>query len=886
MLMKRARRLPSCIGLFLFAIVSAQAARAADYLPMPDRDLAREATAVVLARAVDQKAVLGTVGNENRPFSLTTFETVEVLKGDLPSRFQVRLPGGIADGRAWAVPGTPTFDIQSEVVLFLDPLNPSLGEYRLTELGLSKFDVVQDAAGRSFAIRPEFRQDADDYLSGRAQAPGAGAAIPAASTPVRDLNSFLAALRAEGSGQEPNPIQYASPTGALSRQPRGASPMWVNIGGREPGNCGGTPCLFRWFWDTGSSPAGVVYVTGTQSGLTDGTNGVTHVQNAVDKWNHVAGSNVQYSGVASSSVQLASISATGNVNEKLDVSASADGTAWTTPMGCSGGVLGVAGPDPSPPAPGPFKGDANYYAIPSATVEMRKSSCASGYPAAVFRSAVLHETGHTLGLGHPDLAQSTHSTTTSLDWSNAVMRSVIPNALPDSPQTDDIQAVQYYYPASSAAVCTPDAATLCLNSSRFKVQAQYTTAAGSPPIGETESALSSGPGQAVPLTSDTGYFWFFSANNVEMIIKVVDGTAVNGKFWVFAAGLTNVNVVITVTDTKTGAVKTYTNPQGTAFQPIQDTGAFAMTPEESLKAPASAGASALQAATAAISTELSGLLASGVVEEQGADPFSTLAAQAVCVPDATTLCLNAGRFQVRVTWTTSTGSSGAGQAVPITADTGYFWFFSSNNVEMLLKVVAGCALNNNYWVFAGGLTNVKVVITVTDMLTGTVKTYTNPQGTAFQPIQDTSAFSCAVSPAAFAGNWSGQWNNTTFSTTGPASMVVNIDTAAQTFQTTLTLGGNVFGGSAPPPQNFSGSLSTSGISISQSSPVFGNVTATIGADGTVTGSLTNVPNASISRVDFTGAATPATITINYTITFSASGGGGKATGVMVLNHTS
>ena len=885
--MKHTRRLPLSICLSLLAGTAAQTARAADYLPMPDRDLAREATVVVLARAVDQKTVLGPVGNENRPFSLTTFETVEVLKGDLPSRFQVRLPGGIADGRAWAIPGTPTFDLQAAVVLFLDPLNPSLGEYRLTELGLSKFDVVQDAAGRSFATRPEFRQDADDYLSGRAPAPGAGNPIPAASAPIRDLNSFLAALRAEGSGQEPNPIQYASPTGALSRQPRGASPMWVNIGGREPGtNCSGTPCLFRWFWDTGSSPSAVVFMTGTQSGLSDGSNGTPHVQNTVNKWSGVAGTKILYSGVASSSVNYESISATGNVNVKLDVSASADGTAWTTPMGCGGGVLGVAGPDASPPAPGPFKGDSNYYAIQSATVEMRKSSCATGYPASVFRSAVLHEVGHTLGLGHPDLAQSTHSTTTSLDWNSAVMRSVIPNALPDSPQTDDIQAVQYYYPAATTAVCTPDATTLCLNASRFKVQAQYTTAAGTPPIGQIESAEASGPGQAVALTSDTGYFWFFSPSNVEAIIKVVDGTVLNGKYWVFAAGLTNVNVVITVTDTKTGAVKTYTNPQGTAFQPIQDTGAFAMAPEESLRAPSPAGVSALRAATAAISAELSGLLASGAVEVRGADPLSGLAAQAVCVPDATTLCLNAGRFQVRVTWTTPAGSSGAGQAVALTADTGYFWFFSSNNVEMIIKVVAGCALNNNYWVFAGGLTNVNVVITVTDTLTGAVKTYTNPQGTAFQPIQDTSAFTCAVSPAAFAGNWSGQWNNNTFSTTGPASMVVSVNTVAQTLQATVTLGGNVLGGSAPPPQTFSGSYGGAGVTITQSSPVFGNVTATIAPDGTITGSATNIPNASISRVDFTGTATPATITINYTITFSAAAGGGRATGVMVLNHVS
>jgi hypothetical protein len=76
------------------------------------------------------------------------------------------------------------------------------------------------------------------------------------------------------------------------------------------------------------------------------------------------------------------------------------------------------------------------------------------------------------------------------------------------------------------------------------------------------------------LTGDTGYFWFFSSSNVEMLIKVLDGRSVNGRFWVFAGGLTNVRVDMTVTDTQTGLVQTYVNPQGTAFAPIQDTSTF------------------------------------------------------------------------------------------------------------------------------------------------------------------------------------------------------------------------------------------------------------------------------------------------------------------------
>jgi hypothetical protein len=112
---------------------------------------------------------------------------------------------------------------------------------------------------------------------------------------------------------------------------------------------------------------------------------------------------------------------------------------------------------------------------------------------------------------------------------------------------------------------------------------------------------------------------------------------------------------------------------------------------------------------------------------------------APCVPGDAHLCLNDNRFQVDAQWTAN-GTSGAGHAVSLTSDTGYFWFFADTNVEVVLKVLNACALNQRYWVYAGGLTNVKVHLTVTDTQSGAVKTYDNPQGTAFRPVQDSSAF--------------------------------------------------------------------------------------------------------------------------------------------------
>ncbi|MEO8189124.1 MAG: ScyD/ScyE family protein [Acidobacteriota bacterium] len=110
-----------------------------------------------------------------------------------------------------------------------------------------------------------------------------------------------------------------------------------------------------------------------------------------------------------------------------------------------------------------------------------------------------------------------------------------------------------------------------------------------------------------------------------------------------------------------------------------------------------------------------------------------------CAPGSTTLCLGSGRFQVKATWRSAT-ASGVGTPVGLTDSTAHFWFFSPDNVEVFVKVVRGCGFNSRFWVFAGGLTNVEVTLTVTDSLTGDVKTYVNPLNTPFTPIQDTNAF--------------------------------------------------------------------------------------------------------------------------------------------------
>jgi hypothetical protein len=120
------------------------------------------------------------------------------------------------------------------------------------------------------------------------------------------------------------------------------------------------------------------------------------------------------------------------------------------------------------------------------------------------------------------------------------------------------------------STCVEDANTLCLNDGRFRVRTAFDPANDDDTIFEA--------GNSVPLRSDSGYFWFFDEDNVEVVVKVLDACNPFNRYWVFAAGLTNVETVINVCDTETGVPMQYVNPQSTPFEAIQDTDAFATCP--------------------------------------------------------------------------------------------------------------------------------------------------------------------------------------------------------------------------------------------------------------------------------------------------------------------
>jgi ELWxxDGT repeat protein len=262
-------------------------------------------------------------------------------------------------------------------------------------------------------------------------------------------------------------------------------------------------------------------------------------------------------------------------------------------------------------------------------------------------------------------------------------------------------------PLSETSGCKPGMFTLCLGGGRFQVDAVWRDFEGE-----------RGRGKAGELTSDTGYFWFFDDANVELVLKVLDARAINDHFWVYSGALSNVEYYLTVADTETGATVRYFNPAG-AFGSFGDIEALL---------PA---ASAPPAGT----RSLSSLVANGVTRIEG----HVSGAVAPCAPSAQRLCLGDGRFAIEIAWSDGRGASGTGQAVPVTGDTGIFWFFDPANVEVVLKVLDGTSINGKFWVFYGALSNVEYTIRVTDTQTGTVREYRNPLD-RFASAADTEAF--------------------------------------------------------------------------------------------------------------------------------------------------
>jgi hypothetical protein len=239
------------------------------------------------------------------------------------------------------------------------------------------------------------------------------------------------------------------------------------------------------------------------------------------------------------------------------------------------------------------------------------------------------------------------------------------------------------------APCRPGPDNLCLLNRRFQVQLTW----------QNQFDGSSGVGKAIPRTDLAGFFTFGDPSNVELMIKVLDfGDVVK----VFYGQLTDLRFTLTVTDTRTGAVNSYSNTAGNC-------GAI----DQSAFASSTAGASSLTGKLSPIATG-------------NRELFRAAATSGSCRPGPNTLCLMNGRFAVSVDWANpGNATRGQGGAVPLSTVTGAFFFTDSSNLELLTKVLD---FGDRIDFFYGTLSDLEYTLSVRDTVGGTVKTYHNVAG--------------------------------------------------------------------------------------------------------------------------------------------------------------
>ncbi len=124
--------------------------------------------------------------------------------------------------------------------------------------------------------------------------------------------------------------------------------------------------------------------------------------------------------------------------------------------------------------------------------------------------------------------------------------------------------------ADQTTACIKSDTVLCISDKpgdfRFQLTVDFAHAGGATRSGQASLGTLG--------TTRGGSFWFFSQDNPEILVKVLNACANGNKFWVFATAGTNVGFNLHVLDTVTSATKTYSNPDNVAAVPVQDTSAF------------------------------------------------------------------------------------------------------------------------------------------------------------------------------------------------------------------------------------------------------------------------------------------------------------------------
>ena len=273
---------------------------------------------------------------------------------------------------------------------------------------------------------------------------------------------------------------------------------------------------------------------------------------------------------------------------------------------------------------------------------------------------------------------------------------------------------------------------------------------------------SSGMGHGKRLGEDSGAFWFFSPENLEVTVKILDGRAVNGHWWVFIASMTDLAFEVDISRAG-GPVKTYVQTAGQnrnfidveasfaegplpVADPVRSTPEIVVEPEH----PTPSGPVRVEVSILNTEPDLAfvGMEGRNIVfhyntyaypSGEPPPPYERVTAEATVGPLATgfytvdvrqdsehafgrTFQVGEPSTQLRLLDTPDsyfnvyvnldTPRGGVARAVQLSGESGYFWFFDPDNIELTVKILDGRAVNGKFWVFIASMTDVPFTVEV------------------------------------------------------------------------------------------------------------------------------------------------------------------------------
>jgi hypothetical protein len=413
--------------LAVFALAIAAPSFAITYVVPPDRFEIERATAIVVGRVAASHVAASRFGIE----TVATIAIEESIKGNPGSVVDIHTPGGTLDGETRLVPGVPMFADGERVLLLL--YRRGDGAYTISDLGLGTFRFVGD-----LFIRTDI-EGWDANGSVHVEQP-------------RSAERFLSYVRGVVRGEVMAEDYLVAKMPLMTKTQSIATASFTATSYTLTYNSGlGT----RWnvfpsavLWNQGNSE------TGTLGSGTAEINAAFSIWSASGTNYVLAGANPTPNGF------LDPTDGTNNIVFEKDLT-----SAGIQPFNCSsGGSLGVAGMTHANFGAGThvFHGETFATTI-EADVSMNQGlgACAN-FPSETFKSAIVHEVGHTLGFRHSDqnraLTASCAGDPTLDCSSSAIMNHILSSGLNGQLQAWDNAAVNAVYGTGPA--CTPPSITV------------------------------------------------------------------------------------------------------------------------------------------------------------------------------------------------------------------------------------------------------------------------------------------------------------------------------------------------------------------------------------------------------------------------------------------